>query len=240
MINEDGSRKKSFNPSLPKNYRCLGGALYDGHIYAGGTIMNGNFSEGGFIVKLDKDGNKTIDFNVNVTSFDSSRTSVKFIMPMSKNRILISGSFDFCNGNRVYHNNAIFDNQGNFISELDFGRYSNELRSYVKVGKDFYVIGELITDFGAIGAVKITNIETSTMDEEKDPISIFPNPTTNGFKLNANADLIQIYNSYGQLQHQSKNYSENTNINVNFEKGIYIVKGLLGNGRYFSELLVKN
>lgn len=241
MINEDGSRKKSFNPSLPINYRCLAGAFNDDFIYASGVIMSGYLGVGGFMIKLDKGGNKILDFNVNVTSFDSSNTNVDFIMPLSKNKILISGSFDFCNGNRVLHNNAIVDSAGNFISDINlFSQTRNALKSYIKEGNDFYIVGDIISDFGAIGAIKLKNIETTTEDKTLDNVSIFPNPTNKVFRINTDVDVIEIYNSLGQLLEKYTNYEKNTSLELDEEKGIFIVKGLLSDGIHFAKTVVKN
>ncbi len=136
------------------------------------------------------------------------------------------------------------------IASLSIG-FDTHLNSQTSI---FYTVGDVWYQsihegslmirpiIGSIGGELI--FSTSESDETERGLQIYPNPTTNSFRIDlSNIDnpsnaAIEIFSLYGSRVYQRNGIGGVIDVN-NLAKGIYIVKVADGNRFYTSKLIVK-
>jgi hypothetical protein len=122
--------------------------------------------------------------------------------------------------------------------------------SVLKVGSSVYVTGTETEDLNDGILIKISEDQTTSLQEVEDKVSltIYPNPTQNIFRLDYNSvekgDLtISIYNSFGQLVHTEteKNFQNEYRKELsleNYPTGMYQVEISQGAKKVVRKLIV--
>jgi len=82
--------------------------------------------------------------------------------------------------------------------------------------------GTFYLDDLVIGDGSLTGISSKLV---KNSLLVYPNPASEGFRIDADVKSLSIFNSIGQIVYSMENYQKGSSLDISdLEKGLYIIK----------------
>ncbi|AEE48816.1 delta-60 repeat domain-containing protein [Haliscomenobacter hydrossis] len=179
-----GARDQNFQFNFNKKAIALTAISLDtSFALVGGLIRNSFTSTTAFLLKLNQAGQSVTQFTPTITHTENNFPGISSLFNLPNGHILVSGVFNRYN-NLPVRNNILIDKNGQFVRNFLPEMPNNSVYSTLANidDKQIYLAGIFSAPNGAIGLIKVTDINTSTHSPKPSSLTkkgkIFPNPST--------------------------------------------------------------